>query len=632
MKQFSPIVLFFILLISCSRKEFSEEKDPSAKTILLYIDKSKKLVNFRERVKYGNKAYREARYFKSDSLLYKSLYNKIEIDIIFQQNDSSDFYLKELKKISENESRKAGYYYLRGYYFMNKNLDSSFANYDKAQRKFVSVKQYENAGYNLLMMAEIARISSDFANAENILTEAYRYLKKEKKYDKSIYNSFGLLYHSQGDYDKALQYYKKTFDIADNSEQKYAVKNNIALVYTDKKDYEKSITILDSLNALPSLDLDPMMKAKVLSNLGYSIFLSKKGEGISYLKQAEALQDSINDTFGRLANYLKLSDVYRNENISISKKYATKAYDLAKQLNNGDDKLRALELLIKATNNKSESDKRFSEYVVLNDSINTARQIAKNGFAKIKYDSSEAEKNALQSKLIAERTQANNLLLLVIIAFLIILAFIVYFFMRKKSIIEKLNASYESETRISKKVHDELANDIYNVMNFTGTQDISLPDKKERLLNDLDSVYKRTRDISKENATIETGEQFPLQLKEMLSEYQNDSVNLALRGINDIPWNRIEKVKKIPVYRILQELMVNMTKHSEATIAVISFKTKSRNIEIDYFDNGVGMPSQKIILRNGLTNAENRIIAIGGSFTFENVPQKGLKIKIIFPV
>lgn len=237
-----------------------------------------------------------------------------------------------------------------------------------------------------------------------------------------------------------------------------------------------------------------------------------------------------------------------------------------------------------------------------------------------------------ENKLVAERNETRIQWMFAGVFAVIVSVIFFVKSMRKKHILEKLKASYESETRISKKVHDELANDIYNAMSFTGSQDISQPDKKEKLLSDLDSVYKRTRDISKENASIETGERFPLQLKEMLSEYQNDSVNVASRGINAIPWTKMEGVKKVAVYRILQELMVNMAKHSEATIVIVAFKTKGRTIEIDYFDNGIGMPAEKLIFRNGLANAENRMDAIGGRFTFETVPQKGLNIKIIFPV
>lgn len=639
MKQFPPIVLFFILLlISCNNSFDCKEQYSLVDSVSLNIEKSQNSLTALERLKYSNQAYLLSKRLKNDSILYNALYNKIYTHLSLKQNDSSIYYLKNLKKISTRESYLGGYYCMKGYYFMDKDLDSSFANYDKSQRKYLSVKQYEYAGYSLFMMAEISRIASDYANAENILTEAYRYLKENKDYHNSIYNSFGLLYHSQGDYEKALQYYKKTLNITTDIQQKNIIENNIALVYTDKKDYEKSIQILDSLNDSASLNLNPIMKAKVLSNLGYAIFLSNKIDGISYMKQAEAIQDSIGDSFGSLANYLKLSDAYQQQNKSISKKYASKAYKLSNQIHNGEDKLRALELIAKATDSKQEVDEIFQEYVILNDSINIANRMARNQFAKIRYDSSEAENQALlakaesaESKLQAERIQSRNIMLLVLVVILITGVVFWYRFMKRKNAIDQVKASYSTELRISKKVHDELANDIYNIMAYSGTHDFSSEEKKEKLLNSLDNIYIRTRDISKENATIETGENYPQQLMGMLSEYQNEKVNVLHSGIKEMNWEKIDDIKKIAVYRILQELMVNMTKHSQAELCMVRFTTKGKNSVIFYSDNGVGIGSDKIIFKNGLANAENRIKGIGGSLTFESNPQMGLKMAIVFP-
>ncbi len=633
MKQYSPIVLFFILLFySCTDNTqiFSnncEIKD----SIDLHIEKSQRLVSEKDRLKESNKAFLLAISSKSDTLIYKTLYNKIWIDVVLHKEDSLIYNLEKIKTISKTGYDEAGYFFLKGHYFREKNIDSSFVNYSRSKEKYLSINKKYKAGYSLLMMSEIERVKVDYAGAEESLTMAYKYLKDKKIYDNHIYNSFGLIYKGLHNYEKALEYYNKVLEITNDSKERNIIQNNIALIYHDQKDYAKTNIIFDSLNDLQSLNADIVMKAKVLSNLGYSIFLSKKGDGLSYLKQAEAIQDTIDDSFGRLANYLISAEAYGEKYKAISKNYATKAYDLAKQLNNGDDKLRALELLIKATADKSESDKKFSEYVTLNDSINTARQISKNGFAKIKYDSSEAEKNALQSKLVAEKAEANNILLLVVVGFLAVLAMVVYFFMKRKSAIDQVKASYATELRISKKVHDELANDIYNVMMYSGAQDFSSEEKKERLLGDLDSVYKRTRDISKENATIETGENYPMQLMGMLSEYQNEKVNVLNSGIKEIGWEKVEEIKKIAVYRILQELMVNMAKHSQAELCMVIFKAKGKNIIISYSDTGVGIGSDKIIFKNGLANAENRIKGIGGSLTFDSNPEKGLKMTIVFP-
>ena len=314
-----------------------------------------------DRIKSINKAYALANRANEDSLIYKTLYSKIEIDRTLSQ-DSLDFYFKRLKKVSTTVPQLGGYFYLRGFNFQEKNSDSSYVNYTKSQSEYLKEGDSVRAGYSLMMMSRIHRISSDYIGAESTLTEAFSYLKPIGNYNKTIYNNFGLIYRGLYDYDKSIEYYYKVLPITTEPQERNVVMNNIALAYIDKKEYNKSIKILDSINSLPSLASDPLMKAKVLSNLGYSIYLSKEGDGLSYLKQAEIIQDSIQDSFGKLANYLKLSDVYQDKNISISKKYALKAYDLAKQLNNGDDKLRALELLSKVTTSKTESDKIFSEY------------------------------------------------------------------------------------------------------------------------------------------------------------------------------------------------------------------------------------------------------------------------------
>lgn len=632
MKQFSPIVLFlFLILTACKENNFPRNQQALViDSIDLYIKKSKLSLLNNERLKYSDNAFLLAEQTRDDSLIYKAFYNKVETYIAIE-HDSIDICFRQLKQSYKAVYQQAGYYYLKASYFEDKNVDSSFINYEKAKKQYIEAKKYERAGYSFLMMSKIERVGGDYAGAEESLTMAYKYLKNKSMYDSHIYNSFGLIYKSLHNYDKSLEYYQKVLRITTDHKERNIIQNNIALIYQEKKDYEKAITMFDSLNNLPSLNDDILMKAKVLSNLGYSIFLSKKGDGLSYLKQAEIIQDTIDDSFGRLANYLISAEAYGQKDRATSNAYATKAYDLAKQLNNGEEKLKALEFLIKATDSKPESDKRFSEYVTLNDSINTARQIAKNGFAKIKYDSSEAEKNALKSKIIAERSEANNKLLVVILVFLVALGVIAYRFMKRKNAIDKVKASYATELRISKKVHDELANDIYNIMAYSGTHDFSSEEKKEKLLNSLDNIYIRTRDISKENATIETGENYPQQLMGMLSEYQNEKVNVLHSGIKEMNWEKIDDIKKIAVYRILQELMVNMAKHSEAELCMVRFTTKGKNSVIFYSDNGVGIGSNKIIFKNGLANAENRIKGIGGSLTFESNPQMGLKMTIVFP-
>lgn len=87
-------------------------------------------------------------------------------------------------------------------------------------------------------------------------------------------------------------------------------------------------------------------------------------------------------------------------------------------------------------------------------------------------------------------------------------------------------------------------------------------------------------------------------------------------------------MKKIILYRVLQELMINMKKHSHSTFVILSFSEKDNGIEIVYKDNGIGLGEIESKRKNGLLNVENRIYSIAGKLTFES--EKGVKVIILF--
>ncbi|MFT6754570.1 MAG: signal transduction histidine kinase, partial [Urechidicola sp.] len=53
---------------------------------------------------------------------------------------------------------------------------------------------------------------------------------------------------------------------------------------------------------------------------------------------------------------------------------------------------------------------------------------------------------------------------------------------------------------------------------------------------------------------------------------------------------------KITIYRILQELMTNMKKHSKASHVVITFIQKPKRIFINYLDNSIGGKLKKALV------------------------------------
>ena len=161
---------------------------------------------------------------------------------------------------------------------------------------------------------------------------------------------------------------------------------------------------------------------------------------------------------------------------------------------------------------------------------------------------------------------------------------------------------------------------------------IQQKDENIRLVDKLDDVYTKARNISRETGIINTGKEYPEELKALLESYVSYQVRLTITGMDRISWKNIHELKKQVVYRVLQELMTNMKKHSQATQVFIRFSSEGRKLKIFYSDNGIGFPKTGIVASNGLLIAETRIQSINGTLNFETNQGKGLKAFMNFPI
>jgi len=435
---------------------------------------------------------------------------------------------------------------------------------------------------------------------------------------KRLSNHLGMIYRSNKDYDNALLFYSKALKLNQQPEHKISIANNIANIYTDQHKYKKAVAQLyglyDKILALENSNI----KATAIDNLGYNQAKLNIPDGKKNMETALEIRLANNDLIGLFTGYQHWADYYldRNEK-NKALEYANKANRLAKKIDNPDYKLEALALLI-----KSEGNSRLQQYQKLNDSINRTRQSEQNNYAAVKYNVEKERRNTNAARLEKEKQKRQKLLYLGIGAFILCCAVFLYFILKSRHKKEKIIQVHNTENRISKKVHDEVANDLYHLMaKIQG--DITV---KEELLDDLEKVYNKTRDISKENNAIELQENFSEQLSDLLLSYQNEKVNIATRNISKVEWNDISEIKKTILYRVLQELMTNMRKHSDASIVVIAFQQNKKNITIEYTDNGKGCELKN---KNGLQNTESRIHAIKGTIIFESQIDKGFKAKII---
>lgn len=521
------------------------------------------------------------------------------------------------------------------------NTDSAFFYYNKA--KLICEPKTDPDNYiNILnRMADIQLNHGDYIGSENTITDAIPYLKllNDKTNVWHIYTILGTNYLRTYNLNDALLYYNKALGLKVDDSRKALTKSNIASVLLEQQKYDEALQIFLRLSAKKEFLQKPENKAKNIDNIGLCYVKMNDPRGIQYLNHALQIRKDHKNNPGIGISNLHIGSYYDQNNApTLAKKHALEAYKKFSEIDYIDNKLSSLKLLIK--NSSDQELKKYSIlYIDLVDSIFEVRQKAKNQFARIKYDSKREKEENLKLKthkaeneLKLERQKSRNIISYIIIILSLCLILILYYYLTSKANREKIEAAYNSETRISKKLHDELANDIYHTMAFAENRNLSLAENREQLLHNLDTIYARTRDISKENAIILTDENYTSSLKEMISRFNTPKINLLINGLDTISWDEVDKVKKTAIYRAIQELLVNMKKHSDATLVAIVFKESKKNIIINYTDNGKGIDVNKMILKNGLHNIENKILAIKGTIDIDSGLGKGFKVFIKLPM
>ncbi|MDQ6531859.1 ATP-binding protein [Flavobacterium sp. LHD-85] len=489
-------------------------------------------------------------------------------------------------------------------------------------------------------MADIQLNHGDHIGSETTITDAIPYLKSIKDQTNvwNIYTTLGTNYLRTYNLNDALLYYNKALGLKVDESRKSLTKSNIATVLLEQQKYDEALQIFLRLSTQKELQQKPEYNAKNIDNIGLCYNKMNDPKGIQYLNHALEIRKGLKNISGIGTSNFHIAKYYdETKNYVLAKKHAQLSYESYTKANSMEDRLNALALIIKNSNG-SELKKNSLLYVALVDSAFEVRQRAKNKFAKIKYDSkSEKEENLklrtqkAQKELQIEKQKNKNIISYLIIILSVIIIFIIYYYLTSKVNKEKIEATYRSETRIAKKLHDELANDIYHTIAFTENKNLSIAENKDQLMRNLDAIYTRTRDISKENNPISTDQNYVLHLKQMISEFSTPDINLMLNGLNIVSWDAIDQNKKEAIYRILQELLVNMKKHSNATLVSISFKKVEKYIIVNYNDNGKGIDAKKITFKNGLHNIESRITKIRGEISFDSLPNKGFKATFKFP-
>lgn len=195
----------------------------------------------------------------------------------------------------------------------------------------------------------------------------------------------------------------------------------------------------------------------------------------------------------------------------------------------------------------------------------------------------------------------------------------------------------EERRRIAESLHNSLGQLLYGVKLMLDEtknkvpklqQDIYLNIEKANQL--LAECIRESRRISHELTPVIL-QDFGLKdaIEEVCQQLNGDVIfKLYYTGATRIQNKNLE----ISVYRILQELMLNIVKHAEAKEATVSVEVKEKVISVDVKDSGKGFENVELEGKGiGLKIVKNSVNLFNGGFEINSKPGKGSIVRINLP-
>ncbi|MFG0592963.1 ATP-binding protein [Myroides odoratimimus] len=563
-------------------------------------------------------------------------------------------YSKEINQIAtkNNDSLVVAksLWYIGDYYDYKMQLDSAYIYFDQAEQIYQNTKSYADVAKMQQYKSIVLLREGLYNEAENKALEALEIFERLPK-DKLFYEihlNLGNILDLNQQSNEALIYYSEAIQTLEGLFKKNIITseelqiskafcyNNIGGLYLNQKAYLNAEIYLNyAYNILNDLNIKQEPYAIVLTNLGTlnanlnNLELSEK-----LLKESLKISSETPYKQSLTANNFRLGELFLKKKDTLQAiEYYKKAYSLSSETHANSIILKSLKAL--SLTDKQEATKYISLYYAFNDSINKLQINKRNKFARIKYESEKLEKNIVNLK------KENSQLLItsiIIVLIAIILLFIIlyrnkikkYTFLKQdqenKELIFKLLLEQEQlsqdvltkeRERISQELHDGIINSLFIIRLSLGNSKDNLP-----ILNEIEKVQNQIRLIShdlKNHEFIQQG--FSEIISKLVIQNSTESQKFQLIISKNYKWDKVSYDDKINIYRILQEAIQNVIKHSQAKNCIISiFKTETSD-RITITDDGIGFNYSKVKNSNGLKNINNRAKQLHASLEVNSTTQ-----------
>lgn len=495
----------------------------------------------------------------------------------------------------------------------------------------------------------------------------YRQLKQDKWIGYSL-NNIAIIHQNLGNHQKALEYHQKALEYRiglKDREGEATSYGNMANLYARMHDTIQAINYYEKALALSrELKKDELVCAN-LSNIG-NIYMARKeyNKALGLFNESLRIKERIGDSKGISSTLSRIGTVYtetlRYKDAAI---VLNRSLKMAQNLAVIEEKLSALLGLAKLKALTHQTDSSFvlmRQYIALKDSVYDARLKQQILDVQTQYETDKLEQDLYMVKKDKEfteiklRQRKTEIWLLIFVIISITGAGIFLFYrhqQRQKAVASaerikeqeaRINAVFQAQEeerqRIARELHDGIGQTISAIkLNYQGlTEKIDRQDllpefrKVEAMLNNAGA---EVRSISHQMIPREL-EQFGLvpAVEGMLNLHFEKSplkVQFEHSGFTERIGEKIELV----LFRVLQELISNAIKHSQARLVTVQLIRLNTHVVLNVSDDGIGFDAEnKEKSGIGLLNMASRIEVVKGHLHFESEQGKGTTVTIRTPL
>jgi len=211
-------------------------------------------------------------------------------------------------------------------------------------------------------------------------------------------------------------------------------------------------------------------------------------------------------------------------------------------------------------------------------------------------------------------------------------------------IAEVTRAQEEERKRIARELHDETAQSLVSLYRNLATIIESRDELSEAILRrleqlraDIDDIMGGVRRFSHELRPEVLDHLGLMPVLRLLTSELNKEGELSARLTVIGSERRLSPEAELVLFRIVQEALGNIRKHSKATEALVKVQFAKKEVKLSVIDNGSGFKLPEVLGdfarkgKLGLIGMRERINLLGGSFAVESGVGEGTKIAVEMP-